>query len=88
MRDGNSVLITIGHIVASQGKAGGVKMVEAFINVFLGTDGQGQFAKQQVTTIGVDLIERATELKAVAQLRTHALTQQAIAGVVDKKLGG
>ena len=88
MRDGNSVLITIGHIVASQGKAGGVKMAEAFINVFLGTDGQGQFAKQQVTTIGVDLIERATELKAVEHLRTHAFTKQEIEGFVGKKLWG
>jgi hypothetical protein len=88
MRDGHRVLITSGHIVASQGNAGGVKLVEAFINAFLGTDGQGQFAQPQVTTIGVDLIERATARNAVEPLRTHALTTQEIEGFVGKKRWG
>jgi hypothetical protein len=63
-------------------------MVAAFITAFLGTAGQGQFATPQVTTIGVDLIERAPALKAVEHRRTHALTTHESEGCVGKQLWG
>jgi len=63
-------------------------MVAACITAFLDTDGQGQFAPHQVTTIGVDLLERATELTAVAPRRTHALTTPESEGLVGIKRWG
>ena len=86
MRDGNGVHIAIGRIVVGEGKPGGIEMVEARINAFLVTDGQGQFAKQLVTAISVRLIKRAAELKAVEHLRADALAKQQIERFVGKKL--
>ena len=43
MGDANGVLIAVRDILASEGKAGRVEMIEAQINAFLGTDRQGQF---------------------------------------------
>ena len=63
-------------------------MVEAHIDVFLATDSQGQFTQQQVTAIGMNLIECTAELKAVEHLRINALTKQQIKGFVGKKLWG
>ena len=85
--DHNGVLVAVRHIVAGQGKAGGVEMVEALIEAFLPTDGQGQFAKQQVTAIGVDVIEGPAEFKAVEHLSRNPRTKQQIEGLVGKELG-
>jgi hypothetical protein len=82
------MLIGLGHIVASEGKARRVEMVEASVDAFLGTDIQGQRMKQQSTATRVDLIERATELETVAHLRTDALMKPQVQGCVGEKLGG
>ena len=63
MRDGNGVLITVGHIGPCQGKTGGVEMVEARIDAFLETDRQGQFAQQQVAAVAVGFVEVRPSLK-------------------------
>ena len=39
------------EVCTSERKAGRVEMIEAQIDVFLGTDRQGQFLKQQVAAI-------------------------------------
>lgn len=88
MRDGNGVLITVGHIVPCQGKTGGVEMVEARIDAFLETDRQGQFAQQQVAALAVGFVEGTTELETVEHLRTDPLMKPQIEGVVGKKLRG
>ena len=60
----NGLLIALGGIVATEGKAGRVEMMEALRNAFLDTDGEGQFAKQQITAIRMDLIERPAKLES------------------------
>src|SRR5437016_14379686 len=42
--------------------------------------------KQQITAIGMDLLERAAELKTVEHLGANALTKQQVKGFVGKKL--
>src|SRR6266542_6797886 len=88
MRERNSLLVALGHIRAGQSKARRVQVIEAQVNTFMGTDGQGNVTKQQITAIGVDLIERATELKAVEHLRPDALTKQQVERFLGKKLRG
>ena len=39
--DVNGLRITLRHIVAIEGKTGGVEMMETLVNAFLGTDGEG-----------------------------------------------
>ena len=46
MGDANGVLVTLRDIVATEGKAGGVEVMEALLNAFLGTARQSQLAKQ------------------------------------------
>ena len=72
--DVNGVLVALRHIVAAEGKARGVEMMEALFNAFLGTDGQGKRLQEQVAAIGVDLIERPTKRKAMEQRGTDAFS--------------
>ena len=46
----------------------------------------GDFTKQQVTTIRMDLIERTTEFQTIEHLCPDALPEQQIEGFVGKKL--
>src|SRR5919109_1938983 len=85
--DANGVLAALGGIVATEGKAGRVEMMEALRNVFLGTDSQSQLAKQQITPIGMDFIERPAKLKAIEHLRSNPGPKQQIERFVGKKLG-
>src|SRR5215470_19472481 len=86
--DANGVLVALGSIVATEGKAGRVEMMEALHNVFLGTDSQSHLTKQQITPIGLDFIERPAQLKAIEHLRSNPGTKQQIERFVGKKLGG
>ena len=61
-------------------------MIEAAVDAFLVTDGQGEFAKQQITAISICFIKRAAELKAIEHLRVDAFTKQQVEGFVGKKL--
>src|SRR5437762_7838273 len=61
-------------------------MVEALINTFLDTDGEGQFTQQQITAIGVHLLEGTATCKAVEHPRMDAVAKQQIEGFVGKKL--
>src|SRR5438093_2451080 len=85
--DANGVLVALGDIVTTEGKAGRVEMMEALLNAFLDTDSQRQLAKQQITPIGMDFIERPAQLKAIEPLRSHPGTKQQIERFVGKKLG-
>jgi hypothetical protein len=85
--DANGVLVALRDIVATEGKAGRVEMMEALFDAFLGTDSQSQLAKQQITPIGMDCIECPAKLKAIEHLRSDPGTQQQIEGFVGKKLG-
>src|SRR5437016_13121691 len=85
--DANGVLVALGDIVTTEGKAGRVEMMEALLNAFLGTDSQSQLAKQQITPIGMDLIERPAKLKAIEHLCSNPRTKQQIERFVGKKLG-
>src|SRR4030095_620883 len=85
--DSNGSLIARGDIVATEVKAGRVEMMEALLHAFLGTDSQSQLAKQQITPIGMDFIERPAQLKAIEHLRSDPGTKQQIKRFVGKKLG-
>ena len=58
------------------------------VDAFVGTDRQGQLLKQAVAAIGVGLLARAAERKAVAQLGAHAGTTQHSEGCASNKLWG
>ena len=88
MRDGNGLLIAFGYLVATEGKAGRVEMLEALLNAFPGTDSQSQLAKQQITPIGMDFIERPAKLKAIEHLCADPGSKQQIEWFVGKKLRG
>lgn len=70
------LLIAVGDVLASQGEARRVKRIEAEVNPCLGADGAGDLTKQQITALGIDLIERAAERKPVEHLGAHTLTKQ------------
>src|SRR5215211_7471617 len=86
--DGNGLLVAFRDIVATEGKAGRVEMMEALLNAFLGTASQSQLAQQQITPIGMDFIERPAKLEAIEHLRSNPRTKQQIERFVGKKLGG
>ena len=86
MGDANSLLVALGDIVTTEGKAGRVEMMEALLNTLLRTDGQRQFAEQQVTAIRMDLIERPAKFKAIEHLGADPLTKEQIERFVGKKL--
>src|ERR1043165_9133381 len=88
MGDANGLLVPLRDIVATKGKAGGVEVMEALLNAFLDTARQRQLAKQEITPIGLDFIERPAQLKAIEHLRSHTGTKQQIERFVGKKLGG
>ena len=74
--DRNGVLIALGDIRAAERKTRRVEMVQALINGFLVTHGKGELAKEQITAIGVDLIEGAAEFKAVEHRGFHTGTKE------------
>ena len=86
--DGDGLLIAVRPVVATQGKAGRIEMLEAQLDAFLDTDGHGSFAAQQSTAIRVDLLQRTAELKAVKHLRPDTLTKQQVERCIGKKLRG
>jgi len=47
----NGLLIALRHLVAVEGKTGGIKMMETLVNAFWGTDGQGQCAEEHIAAI-------------------------------------
>ena len=63
-------------------------MVEALINGFLLTHREGGLAKEQVTAIGVDLIEGAAEFEAIEHGGVDAGTKEQIEGLTRKELRG
>src|SRR5438105_1934498 len=87
VRDMNGVLVVLRDIGATEGKARRVEVMEALLNAFLGTDSQSQLAKQQITPIGMDFIERPAKLKAIEHLRSDPRTKQQVERFVGKKLG-
>src|SRR5207248_5843658 len=87
MGDGNGLLVAVGDVCTTQGKARRIEMIEAAVDAFLVTDAQGEFAKQEITAIIIRFIKRTAELKAVEHLRVDALTKQQVKGFVGKKLG-
>src|SRR5207244_6300790 len=87
MGDANGVLVALGDIVTTEGKAGRVEMMEALLNAFLGTASQSQLTKQQITPIAMDFIERPTKLKAIEHVRSNPGPKQQIEWFVGKKLG-
>ena len=84
--DGNGVFLRVRDVVAAERKAGRVEMMEAQVDAFVGTDGQGKLLKQQVAAIGIDLIECPAKLKAVEHLGTDAFTKQQVERFAGKKL--
>jgi hypothetical protein len=74
MGNGHGLLLALGDIVTTEGKAGGVKLMEALRNAFLDTNGSRQFAQQQVTAIRMDLIERPATCAAIEHLRLDPVT--------------
>jgi hypothetical protein len=85
--DAHGGLVALGDRVATEGKARGVERREAWLQAFLGTDSQSQLAKQQLTPIGLDCIERPAKLKAIEPLRSNPGTTQQSERFVSKKLG-
>src|SRR5437660_10161307 len=85
--DANGVLVALGDIVTTEGKAGRVEMMEALLNAFLGTDSQSQLAQQQITPIGRDFIERPAKLKAIEQPCSNRRTKQQSERFAGKQLG-
>ena len=71
MRNGDGVFSAVGNVVASERKTCRVEMIETLVNAFLGTHRKGNLTKQQVTALGVDLIEAAAEFKAIEHVGTH-----------------
>src|SRR5262247_1196740 len=63
--EANGSLIARGDIVAAEGKAGRVEMLEALLHAVLGTDSQSHLATQQITPLGMDCIEPPAQLKAI-----------------------
>src|SRR5262245_51044821 len=80
------VLVALGAVVASEGKAGRVEMRKAVLHAFLGTASQSQRATQPITPIGMDFIERPTELKTREHLGMDTRTQEPRERCVGKKL--
>jgi hypothetical protein len=69
------------------GKAGRVRMMEALLNAFLDTNGNSQFAKQQVTPIRMDLLERPAQFEAIEHLSLDPFAKQESERSIGKKLG-
>jgi hypothetical protein len=80
-------LVTRGDSVATAGNAGRVKMMDAWLKAFLGTDRQSPLAPPQSTPLGLDGIERPATLQAMEPLRADPATTQHIARCVGTKLG-
>ncbi len=85
--DANGLLIALGYIVTTERKAGRVQMIEALLNAFLDTNGQSQFAQQQVTPIRMNLIERPAKFEAIEHRRLDPFAKQEIERFIGKKLG-
>ena len=86
MGNAHGMLVAVGAIVAREGKAGRVALVQAQREAFLGPDRQRPCRQQQVAARGRGFIEGTAKLEAVAPLGIDACTQQQIEGVVGKTL--
>jgi hypothetical protein len=88
MSDGNGLLVALGNVVTRKGKTRCVEMVKALINGFLLAHRQGDLAKEEITTIGIDLIEGAAEFEAIEHIGFNARTKEQIEGLTRKELRG
>ena len=88
MGDRNGLFIAFGNILATERKTRRVKMVKALINGFVLTYGQGDLAQEQITAIGMDLIEGATKFEAIEHLGFDTGPKEQIQGLVGKELRG
>ena len=86
MSNGNGLLVVLGDVFASERKTRRVEMVKALINGFLLTHRKGDLAKEEVATIGIDLIERATQFEAIEHVSFDARTKEQIEGLARKEL--
>jgi hypothetical protein len=85
--DANGSLVALGDIVATEGKAGRVEMLDAWRTAFLCTDNQSPLAKPPITPIGLDVLERPAKRQALVPLRSDPGTKPPIERSVGKKLG-
>ena len=81
MSDRNSLLITLGNVVASKRKTRRVEMVKTLINGFLLTHDKGNLAKEQVAAVRIDLIKGATEFKTIEHLGCDVRAKEQIEGL-------
>jgi hypothetical protein len=88
MGDRKGLCIAFGHIRAAERKTRRVEMVKALINGFVLTHGKGALAQEQITAIGIDLIEGATEFEAIEHLGFDTGPKEKIKGLVGKELRG
>jgi len=88
MGDRNGLLVTLGDVGASERATRRVEMVKTLINGFLLTHREGYLAQEQVTAIGMNLIEGAAQLEAIEHLGFEPWTQEQIEGLIGKKLRG
>ena len=86
MGDGNGLLVTLGNIVARERKTRRIEMVKALINGFLLAHREGHLAKEEITTIGVDLVEGAPEFEAIEHIGFNARTKEQSEGLTCKEL--
>ena len=80
MGDGNGLPVTLGNIVARERKTRRIEMVKALINSFLLAHREGHLAQEEITTIGVDLVEGAPEFEAIAQNALRADSKRGSSG--------
>ncbi len=88
MGDRHRLLVTLGDVVATERKTRRVEMGKALINGFLTTHREGDLAQEQVTAIGVHLIEGATQFEAIEHGGVDAGTKEQIEGRIGKELRG
>ncbi len=88
MGDRNGLVIALGNIRAAERKTRRVEMVKTLINGFLLTHGKGELAKEQITAIGMDLIEGTTEFEAIEHLGFDPGAKEQIKGLIGKELRG
>src|SRR5262245_12202611 len=88
MGDRNGLCIACGNIRAAERTTRRVEMVKALLKGFVWTPGQGDLAQEQITAIGIDLIQGATEFEAIAHLGFDTGPKEKIKGLVGKELRG
>ena len=86
MGDRNSLLVTLGNVVAGEPETRRVEMGKTLINGFLPTHDKGNLAQEQVTAIGSNLIKGATEFEAMEHLGFDVRAQEQSEGLMGKEL--